>query len=229
LGRDYKGGRAQLKRVAPLLPESRRTVPKLQRGISMKATRFLVLAAAALFVAACLPVTSKHPIGSTVGFKQDQALIGLWKTHGDDKDSKDGYLAFLKAENGAMTAILFAPDDDEGEWDTFSIQAANLGANHVMNLRMMLKDGKPSDDPDAKEIIPMFYKFGADGSVTLALLDDKATKAAIESGKLEGTVQQGDMGDVRITAEPARLDAFFASRDAEKLFTQKLLVLTKVQ
>lgn len=195
----------------------------------MKAIRFLVLGAAALFVAACLPVTSKHPIGSTAGFKQDQALIGLWKTHGDDKDAKDGYLAFLKAGDGAMTAILFSPDDDEGEWDTFSIQAATLGANHVMNLRMVLKDGVPSDEPDTKEIIPMFYRIADDGSVTLALLDDKATKAAIQAGKLAGTVQPGDMGDVRITAEPAKLDAFFASKDAENLFSQKLLVLTKVQ
>ena len=41
----------------------------------MKAIRFACLGLLALLLAACLPVTTDHPVGSTVGFKPDPALI----------------------------------------------------------------------------------------------------------------------------------------------------------
>lgn len=195
----------------------------------MKAVRFLVLGLAAAVATACLPVTSKNPIGATAGFKADPALIGLWRGHSDDGDAKDGYLAFLKNEDGSMTALLFQPDDESEGWESFNLQTATLGANRIINAREELKDGKPDDDEMAKEIIPMLYTIGADGKITLALLDDKAASAAVKAGKIEGVVGAGDNGDVRITADSAKLDKFFATPEGARLFSQKLLVLTKVK
>ena len=195
----------------------------------MKAIRFAVLGLAALFVAACLPVTSKNPVGTTVGFKPDPALIGLWKGHGEDGD-KDGYFAFLRNEQGTgMTALLITPGKDTDEWGTFDLELATLGANHLMNVHEGLKNGKPNDDEMAKENIVMLYRVGGDGKLTLALLDDKATVAAVKQGRIKGEVAPGGSDDVRLTADPKQLDAFFATKEGATLFREKFVTLTKIK
>ena len=195
----------------------------------MKAIRFAVLALAALFVAACLPVTTTNPVGSTVGFKPDPALIGLWKGHGEDADDQDGYFYFLRNEDGSITAILITPGKDMDDWGTFTLETATLGPNHLMNVREGLKNGKPNDEELAKANIPMLYRIERDGKLTLALLDDEATAAAVRAGKIQGTIEPGTSGDVHITAEPAEQDAFFATREGAALFGKKLVTLTRVK
>ncbi len=101
----------------------------------MKFMRFAVLAAAMLFVAACLPVTTKNPVGTTVGFKQDPALVGLWRAEPDkDKDDdKKGFIAFLNAEDeGTMTALMIAPTRKARATGTHThcVWPAMLGKNH---------------------------------------------------------------------------------------------------
>jgi len=194
----------------------------------MKAVRFIVLGLAALFVAACLPVTTKNPVGSTAGFKPDPALLGLWKGHGEDDEGNDGYFYFLRNEEGSITAILITPGKDMDDWGTFTLETATLGANRLMNVREGLKNGKPNDEELAKANILMLYRLERDGKLTLALLDDEATGAAIKAGKIQGTIEPGTSGDVRITAEPAEQDAFFATKEGAALFSKKLVTLTKV-
>ena len=195
----------------------------------MKAIRFAVLGLAALFVAACLPVTTKNPVGSTVGFKADPAIIGLWKGRGDDSDDKDGYFYFLRNEDGSITAILITPGKDTDDWGTFTLQTASLGANHLMNVREALKNGQPNDEELAKANILLLYRIERDGKLTLALLDDEATAAAVKAGKIQGTIEPGSSGDVHITAEPAAQDAFFATKEGAALFSKKLVTLTRVR
>ncbi len=194
----------------------------------MKAIRFAVLALAALFAAACLPVTTKNPVGSTAGFKPDPALLGLWKGHGEDDEGNDGYFYFLRNEEGSITAILITPGKDMDDWGTFTLQTATLGANHLMNVREGLKNGKPNDEELAKANILMLYRIERDGKLTLALLDDEATGAAIKAGRIRGTIEPGSSGDVHITAEPAQQDAFFATKEGAALFSKKLVTLTKI-
>jgi hypothetical protein len=50
------------------------------------------------------------------------------------------------------------------------------------------------------------------------MLDEDKVKAAIQAGKIAGTIESGDYGDVTITADAAALDAFFATPEAAKLF-----------
>jgi len=185
--------------------------------------RFLLLGLAGLIVAACLPVTSDHPIGESKGFAIDPALLGTWRGRGESKDDKPGTVAFLRGDNGHMTAILIAED----EWETYDLQVATLGANHFMNVRSVLKNGAPVDDEEAKAIIPLLYRFGRGGKLTLALLDDKASAAAIRAGKIKGESKADD--DAHLTAEPKELDAFFMTKEGASLFKSKLLALSKVK
>src|SRR5262249_4313766 len=93
------------------------------KGIAMKTMRFAVLGMAALFVAACLPVTTKNPVGTSAGFKQDPSIIGVWKVEPqkDDADNKQGFIAFLNAsDEDAMTGILLAPGKDAGDWGSYN-------------------------------------------------------------------------------------------------------------
>ena len=196
----------------------------------MKAMRFALLAAAALFVAACLPVTTKNPVGTTAGFKQDPALVGLWKAEPDKDNDKPGYLAFLNAEeDGAMTALMIAPGKDAGDWSTYKLELAKLGANHLMNAWGVLNNGRPTGEDEAKADIPLLYRLGRDDKLTLYLLDEDATRAAIKAGKIKGEIEPGDTGDAHITAEPKELDAFFATQEGAALFVKPLIVLDRVK
>ncbi|HWA92841.1 MAG TPA: hypothetical protein VG889_22610 [Rhizomicrobium sp.] len=194
----------------------------------MNLLRFAILGFAALVVAACLPVTTKHPIGTTVGFKEDKALLGMWKGRGEDEDAKDAWFAFLRNADGSTTAIMMTSDPDGDDWGTFRLDLATLGGNRIMNVHGGLKNGKPDDDEMSKQNIPFLYSFGADGTLTLSLLDEKAVAAAIQAGKIAGTVEKSSMGDVTITAEPAALDAFFATKEGAALFSSKLVTLKRV-
>jgi hypothetical protein len=197
----------------------------------MRTIRFVCLVLAALALAACLPVTTDHPIGSTAGFSPDRALVGVWKGHGDkeDKDAGDAYFAFLRDETGGMTAILMTPEKNSDDWGTYDMQIASLGSNHIMNVREQSKNGKPANEEDSRDIIPIRYDIGKDGKLTLSLLDDKATTAAIKAGKIKGTVREGSNDDCHITADPKELDAFFATKQGAALFSAKLVTLTRVK
>jgi hypothetical protein len=195
----------------------------------MTTLRFAILALAALALAACLPVTTDNPIGSTAGFKPDPALIGMWKGRGVDKDDKDGYFAFLRNEDGSMTATLTTFESDADQLDVYQAQVVSLGANHIMNVRARSQNGTPANEEDARQIIPIRYDIGKDGKLTLFLLDDKKTTAAIKAGQLKGTVREGSDGDGHITADPKSLDAFFATKEGAALFGAKLVTLTKVK
>jgi hypothetical protein len=190
----------------------------------MKVLRFAIPALAALIVAACLPVTTSHPIGSTAGIGSDRDLSGIWKGRGQDQD-KDGYIVFMDNGDDTMTAIVFSPEDKGGDWESYTLQTARLGTHRYMNARPALKNGKPVDGGEAKVIFPLLYTI-ANGTLTLSLIDDDAAKAAIAAGRIEGTVDPGDMGDVHITAAPAALDAYFTA-EGTTLFRKTLLTLRK--
>ena len=56
---------------------------------------------------------------------------------------------------------------------------------------------------------------------------EEAAKAAIASGAIAGTVADGKLGDVELTATPQKLDAFLASEKGAALFTEKLVTLKR--
>jgi hypothetical protein len=195
----------------------------------MKAVRFAFALAAALLAAACLPVTTKGPVGTTVGFKPDPALVGVWKGHSVDDGKETGYLAFLANDDDTMTALVISPGKTTGEWESYSLRTATLGTNRFINAREEMKNGKTEEDDQTASLdIVLLYRFQKNGKLALYMIDEAAAKAAIKAGKIPGTIDSGDFGDAHITAEPAALDALMQSKDGLALFTKPLLVLSKV-
>ncbi len=73
------------------------------------------------------------------------------------------------------------------------------------------------------------YDIGADGRLMLRLMDTKYVAAAVDAGKLKGTVKKGQYADqVNITASRAELAAFVAAADRDALFAAKTGLLQKL-
>ena len=194
----------------------------------MKAIRILFAAVAALALTACLPVATKSPIGSTQGFVMDPSLLGTWKgVAGTEK--VQSWFHFLPGRENTVMAIIVTPpgDTDQGGWGAFALQTVKLGTNWYMNAQEVSDNGNIANDKTAQNTTPLLYKISDDGKLTLYMLDEKATAAAIKAGKIAGTVEPGQDGDVTITAEPDDLDAFFQTPEGVALFSKQFAVLTR--
>ena len=198
----------------------------------MKVLRIAFVLAAALFAASCLPVTTDAPVGTTAGRGADPALIGTWKAV-PEKPNQGGpqFVHFIAGKDGAMTVLLVDTGKrrSDGEWSVSSASAAVLGGRHYLNVRALSENGKPAEGADAERNVPLLYRFDDDGTLRVFLIDEDKAKAAIEAGTIEGRIEPGDYGDVILTAPPAKLDALIAGDDGAALFTQKLLVLRRVE
>jgi hypothetical protein len=180
----------------------------------------------ALLLAGC--VTSKNPIGQTVGFKPDPALIGVWTGRNDDKkDAPIFTIYFLPKKDGDMTALAVGlpSANDEGGWTAIDLKVAMLGATRFMSAREVLDDGgAPKEMPDYTLLL---YRFGDDDTLMIYDLDRQKIGALVDSGKLAGKAQKGDneWDDVLITADSTSLDAFMKTPQAAALFSGKPMVL----
>ena len=194
----------------------------------MNVFRIAAALACALLLAGCLPVTSKTPIGTTVGLGADTALYGSWKGHSPDStDQNDGFFHFMQAKDGSMTValILSAGGSDDG-WTIFNAHTAALGKNHFLNAVETFDKDAPADGDMKNANIPLLYVVKGH-TLTLYLLDEDKTKEAVKAGKIKGEVEPGDSGDVVITADAGELDAFMAKPEAAELF-KVLMVLKRV-
>jgi len=184
--------------------------------------------ALALLLAGC--VTSKNPIGQTVGFKPDPALIGVWT--GQQEGKKDAPLFtvyFLPKKDGDMTALAIGlpSANDEGGWTAIDLKVATLGATRFMSAREILDDGvAPKDMPDYTLLL---YRFRDDNTLMIYDLDRQKIGALVDSGKLAGKAEKSDTknewDDVLITADSIALDAFMKTPQAAALFSGKPMVL----
>jgi hypothetical protein len=198
-----------------------------------KATQFLSIGFAALIglgVAACPPVTSKTPVGSTVAAAPDPGLAGVWK--GKTAGSKvDSYFTLFPEDDGTISAVVVTPPlgTDKGGWGVFSVQTVVLGPNHFMNVQEMSDEGKPATGNLADSTTPLLYRLNGDGALVLYLIDETAAKNAIKAGKIAGTIGQGEYGDVALTAPAADLDAYMASPAGRALFIKPFVLLRRVK
>ena len=193
----------------------------------MRPIRIAFALCLALLVAACLPVTSTSPVGSTAGFKSDPTLTGIWKGKPKDADNST-YFVFLPGDDETINTLMFSTEPGDSGWMALTLQTSQLGSLHFISAKIVSQDGKPSDDPASKNTIPMLYSF-SNGKISLYLVDEDAVKAAINTGKLEGTIEPGSCGDVVITASPEKLDKFMQSADGRALFKEPFAILTKVE
>ena len=195
----------------------------------MRITPFLT-AAFALLLAACFPPTTTHPLGTTVGLANDPALTGLWRGKMQNDDERDVYFHFLPSDDGTITVVLVqGGTQPDGDWSVASVTTATVGSNRIMNARLIFNDGKPDEDDMARNTIPLLYRFEGPNHLVLYLMDEDATKAAIQAHKITGTVEPGQFGDAVITASPKELDAFMASKRGAALFGERFATLTKME
>lgn len=196
----------------------------------MRCFPFAFVLLAMLGLAACLPVSSKTPVGATVGFKADPALFGTWKARDPDGSNAPAYIHFLGDDDGTMTAILVEPPQKEnmGEYSVYRLRVATLGANHIINALEVTNNGKPIERLPTQENMLFLYRADRKNKLTLYQMDDKAAAALIKSGVLAGEVEPGQDGDVRITADAASLDAFMRTPRAGALFNKPLVTMVKV-
>jgi len=188
--------------------------------------RIVVVALAGLGLAACPPVTSKTAIGTTVTAAADPGLSGVWKGKIVGGDTLS-YFTFIPQEDGTISAVVVTPPSakDKGGWGFFTAQTVALGANHFVNARESINDGKPATGPMADNTIPFLYRINGDGALVLYIIDEKAAKAAIKGGKIAGTIEPGEYGDVTLTAAAGDLDAYMASPAGRALFVKPLVIL----
>lgn len=194
--------------------------------------RIALVALVGIGMTACLPVTSKTPLGTTspAMITLEPSLTGVWKGHVATADSSS-YFSFLPQDDGTITVVLVTPPSakDKGGWGVFSVQTVTLGAYHYMNLHETMEDGKAATGVMADAMIPILYRVNGDGAVVLYLIDEAAAKSAIKSGKIAGTVDDSQFGDITLTATPGDLDAFMATPAGRALFVKPLVILRKLK
>ena len=184
--------------------------------------------ASALLLGACLPVTSLHPIGSTAAAAPDAALPGAWRGKMKGAESASTLYVLPQKDGGTALFVTEPGRKEAGSWGSFAITTATLGANHFINAREVIDEGKPAEGKMATSFFSLLYRISGN-SLTLYLLDEKKTAAAIKAGKLKGTVEEGTDGDVAITEDPAPLDRFMAGKAGAALFGPPLMVLHKLK
>lgn len=199
----------------------------------IRGLRLALAVCSMLFAAACLPVSTTAPVGSTVGLGVDPALIGTWKVIPQKAEAagSPGYVHFLHGENNSFSALLVATgtaEKGEGEWSAYALTAAELGDHHYLNARPLSQNGKPAEGREARLNVPVLYRIQRDGSIAFYLIGEEAAKAAIAAGEIAGTVSKDKLGDVTLTAPPAALDKFFATDAGASLFTERLMVLRRL-
>ena len=187
--------------------------------------------AAALLLTGCYPPTTTHPVGTTVGLANDPALVGLWRAKMDSSDDeRPVYFHFLPSGDNTITVVMVqGGDKPDGDWTVAGATTVNLGANHIMNAQLQFSDGKPADEDMARGTVPLLYRFDGPTHLSLFLMDEDATKAAIKAHRITGTVEEGQFGDAVITAQPKELDAFMASKRATQLFGERFATLTRIE
>lgn len=198
----------------------------------MRFFRLLTLLGTALLLQACLPPATTHPVGTTVGLHNDPALVGLWRARMENGSSgeRGAYFHFLPKTDGTLTVVLVqAGNQPDGDWSVATITTAALGANHFFNAKLTVTSDKSDTEDTTPNTMPMLYRFDGPRHLTLFFMDEDATKAAIQSGVIKGTVEPGQFGDAIITADPKSLDAFMATKKAASLFGEKFATLTKME
>ncbi len=183
-----------------------------------------------LLLSACFPPVTSHPVGGAAA-KPDVWLYGLWKAKmtGGDSENNKAYFHFVP-KNSETTLVLIISAGKKPDADVMgaTVTAARIGNSHFLNAKLVSLEGKEDDaDGQPPGTIPVLYR-GSGRHITLYLMDEKATKDAINSGKIAGTVESGQYGDATITADQATLDKFIASPAGLALFTDKFAELTRM-
>ncbi len=197
----------------------------------MRRSAILAAAFAAFGLSAC--VSLKEPIGTSVGFRNDPTLEGLW-VGGSEKDRKQGAITYghvILNDDNTMTVVGVSPrvGEHKASWGTLQLTTVKLGDNRYLNEIETSADGKPPADGD-KASMPAFYRLRGD-TLTIYMFDTDKVAKDVDAGRIAGIVHRTDQDhmvqSVEVTADGLAMDAWLAGPDAPKLFDE-FLVLKRV-
>jgi hypothetical protein len=196
----------------------------------MTKLRTVLIVVCTLLLAGCLPVTSKTPVGTTVGLGADPALIGTWQGYDQEHHHLHVYLHIYARKDVGLIAVQVATGNkqEDGGVMLYQLKTTTLGANRFLDVFKFCDDGDQAKWTDLNGgSTPVLYRI-AHHTLTLSQLDEDKVKAAIAAGAIAGTVEPGDYGDVQLTADAKTLDAFMARPETAKLY-KILMVFRKTE
>ncbi len=166
-------------------------------------------------VSACTVLSTENPIGISSTISTDSRLLGGWKlVSADTGDTGRNYAFVEPREAGGLhtTVISWEPlyilDPQEHYRSTYEIITGRVGEHRFINARPLLERGEPASELTLESgYFPILYRFQKDGSVQFFGEIEGTIIDAIESGRVSGTAVDGN---IRLTADPQSLDAFFA-------------------
>lgn len=209
--------------------------------------RSVVALVAAVMLAGCGEVSTQYPVGSTTGLTPDPVLIGTWWPHAEKSGELErtadgkraGYVHVLPTREGRFEIVMVSlptKPGDSGDYTVYRASSGRAGENRFLNVVMFSPTGETPLTLPKHGTSPVLYRIEANGDLTLFKLDIDKAAAAVKAGRIAGTVEKHTYTvdgkeyegtpDVRITADLAALDAFFAKPTAIDLF-EKIGVLTK--
>lgn len=194
----------------------------------MKFVHAALAALVAVALAGCYPPTTTKPVGIPA---PDNRLNGLWLAPPSAKQDNAGYYHFLPQKDGSVTVIMVEGKGPKppSDWMQITLTTSRIGTTTLMNARVLTENGAPGTDTTHKGTIPILYRLDKPGRrLEIALLNEKATKAAIRAGKIKGNPGEGEDGDAMLTAGPD-LDKFLGSKEGQALFETPFAVMTKVE
>ena len=199
----------------------------------------LLLAAACLFFAGCLP-ESINPLSTPAASFIDPRFEGVYQEVRKDKDAKDGSAFWHFHYRGASDTakgvrrsttqleIIGIGHKPKGGLDIARYKAlATKIAGHDYLSFMELP-------PDGAKKSPLTYSFARyevtwRGDLRIWLANESAFAAAVKAGKLRGKVTTSKFSDsVTLTDTTAHLAAFIAAGDPGKLFDSEPMTFRRL-
>ena len=169
------------------------------------------LVATALALGGCMVETDTF-LSERGAEPPDDRLLGAWSLVEGEQTALGVML--VRAEDDGTLGLLSVEvreDYDSGEqsvdWNLARAWTTRVGGDGYMNL-----------DLDGEKMI-LAYGVNNDGNVRIGVLDEARIRAAIEEGRLEGTVAEGTFLDtVRVTASRQAFVQFLETEGGHVLF-----------
>ncbi len=177
----------------------------------------------------CVP-TSEEPIVVPGQPVSDSRLLGVW--YGPfDEDDDPVYLHFLaadpnRAENhpGGMDILMVMQPreaDDDAGWGILYALTAEVAGRSYLSIEYRVSDGEEVEELRGYHLFR--YEIHENGTLQLLGVNEDLLEELIESGAVEGDVDDGGfITDIRVTASTEDLVTFLKTDDAGPLFSESL-------
>ena len=199
----------------------------------------LILAAACLFFAGCLP-ESINPLSTPATSAIDPRFEGVYQEVDKDKDAKDSHGFWHFHYRGASDTakgirrtttwleIVGIGHEPNGGLETTRYKAL---ATKIAGQDYLSFIGLPEDGGKKAPTTYSFarYEVSWRGDLRVFIADESAFVAAVKAGKLRGKVSSSKFGDsVTLTDTTANLAAFTAADDSHKLFHKEPMIFRRL-